>query len=277
MPRGHRRIVITVAGLAFVASALFLLVRDLSTVDSAYSHAATDAAVKYQRDAHAYIKERCFAPPGLGEIDCASKADEAAREGQRKEQDLAAQNITAWWTKVMGIAALIGMALSAIGVWLVKTTFDETRKANDLAKLHQRARVQVNLEVGDLKQGFLILALRGENIGGSVALDASVQFSMSECPMNPFTPLPDASFEHTVRPGDKAAFSVMTAPVQFPQPFYVGGRASYRDIFGDTHETWFCFLIEAANPNLPLSAYIKGQSPLARVAQAKTILWPDDT
>jgi hypothetical protein len=164
MPRGHRRIVITVAGLAFVASALFLLVRDLSAVDSAYSHAATDAAVKYQRDAHAYIKERCFAPPGLGEIDCASKADEAAREGQRKEQDLAAQNITAWWTKVMGIAALIGMALSAIGVWLVKTTFDESQRANDIAATASAAEYEPRLRFHSprLRFGHNPTGLRGD-------------------------------------------------------------------------------------------------------------------
>lgn len=33
----------------------------------------------------------------------------------------------------MGIAALIGMALSAVGIFLVYTTFNETRKANEIA------------------------------------------------------------------------------------------------------------------------------------------------
>jgi hypothetical protein len=33
----------------------------------------------------------------------------------------------------MAAAAVIGIALSAVGVWLVKTTFDETRKANEIA------------------------------------------------------------------------------------------------------------------------------------------------
>ena len=129
----YRSILVTLGGLAIVASALFLLIRDLSTVDSAYSHSAADAAVEYERDAQAYIKETCFTSTGLREPDCTTKAHEAKREGQRKEQDLAAQNITAWWTKVMGIAALIGMALSAVGVWLVKTTFDETRKSNEIS------------------------------------------------------------------------------------------------------------------------------------------------
>jgi hypothetical protein len=137
----YRSVFVTIAGLAIVAAFMFFLVKDLSTVDSSYSHTAADAAIKYERDAKAYIKERCFTTPGLAEKDCASKAEETAREGQRKEQDLAAQNITAWWTKVMGIAALIGMALSAIGVWLVKTTFDETRKATKSAQINSEAYI----------------------------------------------------------------------------------------------------------------------------------------
>ena len=135
MFRGYRNIIATVAGLAIVASAIFLLIRDLSTVDSAYRHSAANASIKYQADANSNIKERCLSATAFAEEDCTAKAYEAAREGQRKEQELAAQNITAWWTKVMGIAALIGMALSAVGVWLVKTTFDETRKANEIAKM----------------------------------------------------------------------------------------------------------------------------------------------
>lgn len=123
----NRRYIATVAGLAIVFSVLCLLVRDLSAVDSSYSHAAADASVKYERDAEAYVEKRCLTPTGLREPDCSSKADEAKREGQRKEQDLAAQNITAWWTKIMGIAALIGMVLSVVGVFLVYTTYRATQ------------------------------------------------------------------------------------------------------------------------------------------------------
>jgi hypothetical protein len=46
---------------------------------------------------------------------------------------LAAQKITAWWTKVMGIAAMIGMALSTATVLLIWTTFRETKRAADAA------------------------------------------------------------------------------------------------------------------------------------------------
>ena len=134
-------------GLAIVGTALFFLIRDLSSVDSAYRHSAADASIKYERDAKAYQKETCISSPTvLADPDCEAKAEEAKREGQRKEQDLAAQNITAWWTKIMGIAALIGMALSAVGVWLVKTTFDETRKANDISKEVHRPWITISVK-----------------------------------------------------------------------------------------------------------------------------------
>jgi hypothetical protein len=170
----YRSVIAAVVGLAIVAVALSFLISDLSTVDSAYSHAAADAAVEYERDASTYIEKRCFTPTGLGEPDCAAKAHEAAREGQRKEQDLAAQNITAWWTKVMGIAALIGMALSAVGVWLVKTTFDETRKSNEIARMSQRPWInaEINLEgIARDENGYVLrVVIVAKNYGLSPAI-----------------------------------------------------------------------------------------------------------
>ena len=176
----YRSIFVALGGLAIVASALFLLIRDLSTVDSAYSHSAANAAVEYERDAQAYIKERCFTPAGLREPDCSAKAHEAAREGQRKEQDLAAQNITAWWTKVMGIAALIGMALSAVGVWLIKTTFDETREANNIAREIGRAQTMAHLGVRsarmEIRQNRLFFFPNVANTGQTVAENVQGEF-----------------------------------------------------------------------------------------------------
>jgi hypothetical protein len=54
-------------------------------------------------------------------------------DNRRNYADLVAQRSSALWAKIMGIAALIGMGLSFMGVTLVWTTFRETRKANDIA------------------------------------------------------------------------------------------------------------------------------------------------
>ena len=61
----------------------------------------------------------------------------------------------------MGAAAVIGMALSAVGVFLVWTTFNETRKANNIAKetLFRQLRAYVTVE-----------ALESANMTGSVSI-----------------------------------------------------------------------------------------------------------
>lgn len=260
MPRSYRRYIATITGLAIVAAVLWLLVRDLSAVDLAYSHAAADASVKYERDADAYVKKTCFPPSGFGEVNCAGKADEAKREGQRKEQDLAAQNITAWWTKIMGIAALIGMGLSAVGVWLVKTTFDETRLANVLAESHQRARMKPLLEVGNLDaDGLLPCGIKGENIGVSVALNVSATFRLLNSRGDPVNESERADFDYTVKPGASESFAVFIGPSAYPQRFYVDGEISYTCIFGRRHIEPFKFKVEYRKRS-PLDIFIVGIS-----------------
>lgn len=53
---------------------------------------------------------------------------------ERGELDLAAQNTAALWGAVMGVAAVLGLGLSAGGVALVWTTFQATKKANLIAQ-----------------------------------------------------------------------------------------------------------------------------------------------
>lgn len=68
-------------------------------------------------------------------------SEEAQKENDKRRDyaNLVAQRSSALWAKIMGIAALIGMGLSFIGVALVWTTFRETRKVNELTREAQRA------------------------------------------------------------------------------------------------------------------------------------------
>lgn len=77
-------------------------------------------------------KEQCFA-------DAQAEYELKTRDNRRDYDDLVAQRKSALWTAIMGMAALIGMALSAIGVFLVKQTFDETRRTNRIA-MRENAR-----------------------------------------------------------------------------------------------------------------------------------------
>lgn len=58
-----------------------------------------------------------------------SDTEYAARDHDRGEYDLEAQQTMALWTAAMGKAAIIGVALSALGVGLIFTTFRATQHA----------------------------------------------------------------------------------------------------------------------------------------------------
>lgn len=70
--------------------------------------------------------------------------DEKAQQendNRRDYADLVAQRSSALWAKIMGIAALIGMGLSAIGVVLIWTTFRETSKATKSTQINSEAYI----------------------------------------------------------------------------------------------------------------------------------------
>lgn len=83
-----------------------------------------------------YTKElnNCLYSATGNQLDCASRAQGAARAYQIAEQDLAAQKTMAVWTSLMGGAALAGLLLSTAGAVLVFTTFNATREANQIAR-----------------------------------------------------------------------------------------------------------------------------------------------
>ncbi len=150
MLRGNRGFVVALVGLT-AAIAFYWFIGDLSSVSSGIQSEASDRANKYGEDAQSYKQRRCVGlAPAIAE-DCQHQADQTARENQRVELDLAAQQMTAWWTQIMGVAALVGMALSAVGVWLVWTTFAETKAANEIARMDQRPWLHIEIEkIGQL-------------------------------------------------------------------------------------------------------------------------------
>lgn len=86
---------------------------------------------------------------------CVDQAFAAQRDYEATQYDLEAQRKTALWAYVTGAAAVIGMALSAVGVWLVKTTFDETKLANSnfQEEMYHRLRAYLQCEIAELYPG----------------------------------------------------------------------------------------------------------------------------
>jgi hypothetical protein len=125
-------------GLAALAAIIVLAVIGYGLIQqSAYSQSATDRSADYTKNAAAQINQACTGISKLEKPICTKKAATEyrlqARDKQREYDDLAAQQTSALWTSIMGIAALIGMGLSAVGVALVYTTFRETRRSADAA------------------------------------------------------------------------------------------------------------------------------------------------
>lgn len=52
--------------------------------------------------------------------------DTASDQAYYTAEDLKAQRVMAWWTRIMGLAAITGVLLSALGIWLIYSTFKAT-------------------------------------------------------------------------------------------------------------------------------------------------------
>jgi hypothetical protein len=102
---------------------------------AAYSDAAKNKA---QQD--------CIGSEGSAAFECIYEKVKASQEQARAEQDLDAQQRSANGTAITAIIALIGLAVSVVGIGLVYTTFNETRKSNALIHDAQRAWISVELK-----------------------------------------------------------------------------------------------------------------------------------
>lgn len=115
---------------AAVLSGLFYQIR--------YAQQANYGAAEYARNAAYESYKPCRVSPIAKLEQCLANAkreyDLKSNDNRRDYADLVAQQRSALWTGIMGIAALIGMALSAVGVWLIWTTFRETRRTAEIAQ-----------------------------------------------------------------------------------------------------------------------------------------------
>ncbi len=91
----------------------------------------------------------------------------------------------------MAFAALLGIGLSGVGVWLIKTTFDETRKSNDIAMKSHVAQNRAWLIVNRVQADWSMVINKDridvsgevyfviENTGNSAANEISTRTAVS--------------------------------------------------------------------------------------------------
>jgi hypothetical protein len=143
-----------------------------------YEREASDQAREYAAYTDEKIRKACLSLPPVYQKDCATEARHEQRGNERNEHDLVAQRKSALWAYIMGAAAVIGMGLSVIGVFLVWTTFDATRKANAIANDALDGQLRPWISIGidyyglTFKEGVLSanLKLYVKNRGTSPAL-----------------------------------------------------------------------------------------------------------
>ena len=175
-------------------------------------------------------------------------------------EDLKAQQSMARWTQYMGVAAIAGVFLSFIGIGLVYTTFDETRKGNKIA---QRAVEAAEREAKAAKEALVLaeraivriglgtiatpsesdrtwpLSLAIENDGRSNAHRFRVDYVVSDKPIWTWN-LPEfRNIDILCRPEGSAVLEIrIRAPKQFPA--YVLGFVTYHTVHDAIFKAFFC-------------------------------------
>lgn len=265
MLRGYRRYLVAVAGLALlVAGVWYGLSRQAE-----YEEQAANRHSDYARSASYQIEQVC--PAGVPDpATCIEKAqseyDLKDRDNEREYADLAAQQTSALWTSLMGVAALVGMFLSAVGIGLVWTTFRETKRtadaafhANEIARISNERQLRAYVGVVDFRihglmaGGVPTFAVQYKNVGQSPARDLLCRLYVKTDTADPdsvrFEKMaPRFASRWTVFPGVDG-WAEMTWPAidggmvndlkAGRLTCVVAGYIVYRDIFGKRHISMF--------------------------------------
>lgn len=267
MLRSYRGIVAALVGLAWVLS-FYFIVDDLGSVSRQAEANASDRAEEYREDAERYVERRCLGLAVPAAEDCARQAYQAARENQRIEQDLAAQRGMAWWTQIMGVAALMAMAISTVGVWLVWTTFRETKRtadaaiqANDnardaLAHTKEMAEIElrpylhveeISFQAADSLEALRSVLVRVRNFGSTpatrfrieAAIDVRNTVKINKKKGIPTRPCPSVD---EIPPGHSTTISIPGVPrgafLGEGIAYFCTIRFHYSDRFGAEHTRW---------------------------------------
>jgi hypothetical protein len=162
-----------IAGLIFAVVFATGLITWGNLKSADYERHANSNKRHYSEYARKKIVETCVAISPLEKARCVYEARDQEREHQYNQSDLVAQRQSALWAYIMGLAAVIGMALSALGVWLVKTTFDETRCSNEIARMAQRPWLDVQIKLHGIaraEKGYALrIEMNVENLGQTPA------------------------------------------------------------------------------------------------------------
>jgi hypothetical protein len=230
-------------------------------LQSQYDDAASQDAAEYARYAEQEVGEACRGVAPVELVHCFSdariKSELKKREYEHEQADLVAQQTGALWTTLMGLAAILGMGLSVVGVYLVWTTFKETRKANELAMDERAPSIHVEAieyaPVGDKLRATAIV----RNFGSSEAINLGTTFlvAFGPYPLPPFPPdLDEPAGSSKIAAGGKRHLNLTHNDSAHEIPLVeaeeraliVGVAVRYEDRFGRQTDDCFWFFATGA-------------------------------
>lgn len=250
-----------------------------------YERDANDRANEYAEYTLQKVSEACVGISGRERVICLNEAFEAQREYENTQQDLTAQQKAALWAFVMGAAAVVGMALSAVGVWLVKRTFDETRKSADAAQKTLNATVAIergrlalrplSVRASKKERGYADVNIAADNYGGTPCRIVRCYFQQMATPEYPgFMPM-GIEVGVTVAGGDKVSFNagfVMIDSVR-SQPYFTC-CVEFISAFDTTHHVRL--LVKIGQLNYEDIVVRPGQFTVAMLPRPQHQGWPED-
>lgn len=231
-----------------------------------YERYADKRRQEYTANSYSPERQRCFRLAAGFQHDCVTKAKQEYDAYNREQQDLVAQRVTALWTFIMGCAAIVGMALSAFGVFLVWTTFNATKEGNEIARNTAKQQLRAYLHPHDpilerVANGRKPLAkVNVKNYGQTPAThvssviyfdfkhvsfehsedEADISIAISAAPLAPGASLNQEA--ESLQIFGSTEFGLMAAETH---SIFVYGKVTYWDAFEGQRETHFRFMTEA--------------------------------
>jgi len=165
----------------------------------------------------------------------------------------------------MASAAVIGMGLSIVGVFLVYITFSETREANIIAKraaddaaneakssrdaliLMQRAVVRIiSIRTSPAERdGWLEVTFDVQNDGQSNAYQFTIEYSHVDEAIFPENLRYTQHISKVLPPYNRSNFPDFATRTPKSFPSYMIGALSYATVHGTIFRTFFCMKMEA--------------------------------
>lgn len=216
---------------------------------------AEDQAAQQDGRTQERINASCSELVSAQSIECQRETTDNAESRKREIRDLEAQQSMALWTRYMGVAAIIGITVSIIGVGLVFTTFQQTRRAADSATDTHKAFVAAergmlqfySVRAHNAEHGRATIHIRLKNLGKSACILEEMHIAVvrptaiwpkqfESCLGNPGFAISATE----LRDGDAHSSPF---PVPSSDLFYVVGYIDYRTLVKAQFRTHFCVRI----------------------------------